>query len=100
MVKIVWTDLAVNELKAIFDYISKDSKKYAANQIYRIKSRTTILKTNPLAGRIVPELEIEAIREVIEGNFRIIYRVLDEKSIEILTVHHSARDFHSTSIIV
>jgi len=29
MVKVVWTDLAIEDLKSIYDYISKDSKFYA-----------------------------------------------------------------------
>lgn len=43
MVKIVWTEQAVSDLKDIHDYISKDSKRYAENQIRRIKTRTIIL---------------------------------------------------------
>ena len=36
-------------------------------------------------GRIVPEINSPNIREIIEGNYRIIYRVAQEK-IEVLTV--------------
>lgn len=69
MVKIVWTDLSVFELKDIYDYISIDSKRYAKNQIEMIKSKTLILKTMPEIGRIVPEIENSDIRELIEGNY-------------------------------
>lgn len=98
MAKIVWTELSVFDLKEIFDYISKDSKRYAENQIKRIKAKTDILKSRPEAGRIVPELEIIEIRELIEGNYRIIFRILSADLIEILTIHHSARDFDSRGI--
>ena len=40
--------------------------------------------------RIVPELPLENIREILHGNYRIIYRQTDD-SVQILTVHHSAR---------
>ena len=99
MAKIVWTDLSVFDLKEIFVYISKDSRRYAENQVKRIKARTSILKTRPQTGRIVPELEIKEIRELIEGNYRIIYRVLDNELVEILTIHHSSRDFESREIL-
>ncbi|NOZ47311.1 MAG: type II toxin-antitoxin system RelE/ParE family toxin [Chlorobi bacterium] len=33
MAKIVWTELSVSDLKEIFDFISKDSKRYAENQL-------------------------------------------------------------------
>ncbi len=95
MVKVVWTELAVSELKEIFNYISKDSRRYAQNQIRRIKAKTKILKTKPEIGRVVPELEIPEIKEVIEGNYRIIYRIIANDNVEILTVHHSARNFES-----
>lgn len=44
----------------------------------------------PRSGRIVPELEIENIREIILGNYRLIYRVREDQ-VQILTVHHGAR---------
>lgn len=98
MVKIVWTEQSAFDLKNIFDYISKDSKRYAEEQIRRIKSKTTILKTQPESGRIVPELGVLQIRELIEGNYRIIYRILSYELIEILTIHHTSRDFESRKI--
>ena len=98
MVKIVWTDLSVFELKDIYDYISIDSKRYAKNQIEMIKSKTLILKTMPEIGRIVPELENSDIRELIEGNYRIVYRIKTRDYIEILTVHHTSRNLYSREI--
>lgn len=92
MVKIVWTELAVFELKEIYDFISFDSKEYAKNQIERIRNKTQILKTMPDAGRMVPELETSTIREQIEGNYRIVFRAKSKDLFEILTVHHSSRD--------
>jgi len=53
--------------------------------------RTEILKTHPKYGRIVPEINDEAIRELIQGNYRIIYRIVSRNHIDILTVHHSMR---------
>jgi toxin ParE1/3/4 len=98
MAKIVWTEQSFEDLKDIFDYISKDSKRYAANQIRRIKEKTKILKSQIESGRIVPELGIFEIRELIEGNYRIVYRIIDKKIIQILTIHHSARDFESREL--
>jgi len=44
----------------------------------------------PRAGKIVVEFENENIRELIEGNYRIIYFVSEDK-IEIVRIHHGAR---------
>lgn len=98
MVKIVWTRQSADELKDIFDYIAKDSRRYAENQVKRIKEKTQVLKTQPESGRIVPELEIEQIRELIEGTYRIVYRLIDKNRVEILTIHHSSRDFNSRDL--
>lgn len=85
-------------IREIFDYISKHSKRYAENQVKRIKARTSVLKINPEVGRIVPEIDRVQIREIIEGNYRIVYRVISADLVEILTVHHSSRDFGSRDI--
>lgn len=92
MVQINWTRIAAEDLKSIYDYIARDSKRYAKIQIIRVKSRTQILKSHPQSGKIVPELEQPDIRELTEGNYRIIYKILDDTRIDILTIHHSARD--------
>ena len=92
MVRIKWLRSAKNDLKDIHDYISIDSKRYANLQIERIQRRTQILKKQLLLGKIVEELENPRIREIPEGNYRIIYRVINEKEVHILMIHHSARD--------
>ena len=77
MVQLNWTLLARNDLKAIFEYISKDSKKYAKLEILKIKSRTQVLKEQPLIGKEVIESGNIDVRELVEGNFRIIYKMVD-----------------------
>ena len=79
-------------LKAIADYISRDSKRYAKLQVIRLINRTRILKTQVRSGKIVPEINNGNIRELIEGNYRIIYKIVKDNRIDILAIHHSARD--------
>ncbi len=98
MVQINWTLLARNDLKGIFEYIAKDSKKYAKLEILKIKSRTQILKLRPLIGKEVIERGNIAVRELVEGNYRIIYKIVDKGRIDILTIHHSARDLENREI--
>lgn len=98
MVQVNWTFQAKNDLKGIADYISKDSKLYAKRQVSKIRNRTDILKSLNYSGRIVPEIQNESIREILEGNYRIIYRVVNEERIDILTVHHVARDLRKRKI--
>jgi toxin ParE1/3/4 len=44
MVKIKWTDNALHDLKSVFDYIAKDSQKYANIQVKKIKERTNLMQ--------------------------------------------------------
>jgi toxin ParE1/3/4 len=92
MVKLIWTDQAINDLGDIGDYIAENSEKYAKLIVKKLFERTDILKTFPQAGRIVPEKNEEDLRELIEGNYRIIYEIISTDQINILTVYHSARD--------
>ena len=50
------------------------------------------LKRHPKLGRVVPEIRQEEYRELIYGNYRVVYRTL-EKTISILTVRHYGRRF-------
>jgi len=91
MVRIEWTPLAYEDLETIFDYISKDSVFYATKQIDTLIKRVDVLEEYPLAGRVVPEFNTIIIRELIEGSYRIIYKIENE-IIFIIRIHHSARN--------
>ncbi len=91
MARVNWTDQSLSDLINIADFIAKDSVRYAKITVYRIRNASKQLKTHPLSGRKVPESDTENIRELIFGNYRIIYVIVSEKQVDILTVHHSAR---------
>ena len=90
MVKLFWTDIAIEDLKSIHEYISKDSKRYADRFIEKLIERVDQLEKFPKSGRIVPEFAVATTRELIEGNYRIVYKISDEE-VFIVRVHHSAR---------
>jgi toxin ParE1/3/4 len=90
MVEIFWSDLVAHDLKTIHSYIKVDSKFYADQQIQKLIKRVDQLENFPESGRIVPEFSTQQIRELIEGNYRIVY-YLDLTSVFILRVHHSSQ---------
>ena len=98
MVKIVWTELSVEDLREIFDYISKNSIKYAKITVDRIYERANQISTNPKSGRIVPEIDDESLRELIIGKYGLIYYIVNEYRVDILRVYHSARSFSDIDI--
>ena len=95
MSRVVWTDTARADLRAIHSYISKDSKQYADGVISRIKSATLRLRRFPLAGWMVSEWQDPDLREILSGNYRIIYRP-DAGRVHILTVIHGAMQLPSS----
>ena len=66
MVKIVWTEFAIEDLKSIYDHISQDLKIYADRFIEKLISRVDQLEAQPQSGRIVTEFHSETLRELIE----------------------------------
>ena len=89
--KLEWTEPAVLDLKSIRDYIAKDSAYYAARFVARIIEAAETLPNHPHLGRVVPEAEDDAIRELLFQNYRIIYYALSDR-ILILTIIHGGRD--------
>jgi len=90
MAQVRWTPQALDDLDAICLFIARDAPQVAAVFADRAFRATDRLIDHPHLGRIVPELEIETIREIILGNYRIIYRI-QEDQIHVVTVHHGAR---------
>jgi plasmid stabilization system protein ParE len=90
MVEIRWTPQAFNDLESIAEFISMDSPHFAKLLVFDIVSAVERVPFFPRSGRIVPEFRNPLIREIILGNFRIVYR-LKGKVAEILTVYHGSR---------
>jgi toxin ParE1/3/4 len=86
-VKITWSPLAIDRVSEIAEYIARDKPSAAEKWIDKIFSKVEQLKSSPEIGRIVPEIRNEQFRELIYGNYRIIYRI-EKKQISILTIRH------------
>lgn len=85
-----WTDNANLHLVAIYDYIAQNSPYYGRKMVDRLTRRSEQIGDFPYSGRRVPEYDRDDLREVIEGSYRIIYRILSDQ-IDVVAVIHSAR---------
>lgn len=72
MARLTWTINAKKDLHEIFAYIAYDSKYYAKVFVDKIRNLTKKLKSFPKLGRMVPEYNMENIREIIFQNYRIV----------------------------
>lgn len=85
MTRIRWSPRAIRDLEDI------DTRLPAARDLIgRIVDSVDHLKSFPELGRVVPELRIAEIRELIVRPFRVVYLVLPE-AIEVVCVFHSLR---------
>lgn len=91
MVEVRWTLQAIEDINGIAEFIARDSERYAEMQVMRFFAEEDGISSNPLAGRMVSEMADRRIREVIVGNYRIIYEIIGEQRVDVLTVHHSNR---------
>ena len=87
--KIIWTKSAVLNLESIKNYIAQDSQYYAVELTEKIFGAVEKLSDFPRLGREVPEIKKENIREIIYGNYRILYRI-DTEVLYIIAIVHAA----------
>jgi toxin ParE1/3/4 len=97
MAKVRWSRQAADDLEAICLFIARDAAPLAAIFADRVLRSTDRLASHPRLGRVVPELGIENIREIIVGSYRVIYRIR-ENTVHLLTLHHGARPLDTTKI--
>ena len=88
--RLLWTELARDDLREILRFIRQDNPVAARNVIREIREKVERLAQFPLSGRAVPELSDTSFREVIVENYRVIYRLVGN-TVEILTVVHGRR---------
>ena len=90
--KIYWTRQSRQDLRAVRTHIARDAPATAVAYVRKLRSSVGRLKQFPFSGEVVPEIGREDLREVLQGNYRIIYRLGDDR-VDILAVFHGARIF-------
>src|ERR1700730_8871965 len=90
--RIVWTPIAVQDLRDICDFISRDNPVAAQRMGEELIKQSEAMAVLPQSGRLGPEKKDPLIRESIVGSYRIIHRV-DEanKVVSLARIWHSAR---------
>jgi plasmid stabilization system protein ParE len=85
--KLTWSPLAISRVSEIAEYIAKDNLLAAEEWANNIFELVEGLSEFPEIGRTVPEIKNKMFRELISGNYRIIYKY-ENTQILILTVRH------------
>ena len=92
MTRIIWSPKSVRDLAEIEAYIAQHNPVAAKRLVQKIIRRTDRLQSSPNSGGLVEEDERRRYRQVLLGNYRVIYRYdQEEKTAIIITVIHAAR---------
>jgi toxin ParE1/3/4 len=87
---IVWSRQAEEDFRHLIDFIAKDSRSRAAAFGGALLDDIEQVARFPRSHRIVPEIGLPSVRELIFPPFRIIFRIGDDR-IEIVRIWHAAR---------
>ena len=98
--EVIVSQFAEDDLNEIVEYYFLLSQNYVEKIISEFEENIMSLKKHPRSGRVVPELEKQGIlhyRELIQGYYRIVYEISDDKVI-IHTIIDGRRNFEDIII--
>ncbi len=98
--EVLVSEFAKDDLREIVSYYQSLNQKYVEKVISDFQENIFSLKDFPRSGRIVPDLEkqgIENYRELIQGNYRIIYEINNDIVI-VHTIIDGRRNFEDIII--
>jgi len=87
MAKVIWTEKAIERIEEICAFIGLDSKVNATKFALELFEKEELILNHRKIGKIVPEYEAKEYRQIIHGNYRLVYQII-EKEIFILTVRY------------
>jgi plasmid stabilization system protein ParE len=93
-----WALRARADLVTIGRYIARDDRRAARRWVEKLRVRAREAAAAPGAGRRVPEVERDDVREVVLGSYRIVYRV-ERSGISVLTVFEGHRSFPADVVL-
>jgi plasmid stabilization system protein ParE len=88
--EIVFTERFLTRLEECTDYIALDHIPTALEWANGVFDYCEQLRTQPESGRVVPEFARQEIRELIHGDYRLIYELKSNK-IDMLTIWHTSQ---------
>lgn len=89
-----WTEIASEDLAEAAAFIARDSRFYASALVREARAAARSLRTLALRGRLVPEAQDPAVRELFVKSYRLVYEV-QENTIFVVAFVHGARDLRS-----
>jgi toxin ParE1/3/4 len=98
MVKVNWSRRIIAEIHEAREYLQPYSPTLAERLTDAVFAKGTLLESYPLLGRVVPEAERPDVRELPFKKYRLVYRVVSETEILMLTLHPALRPLAPDSL--
>ena len=95
---ITWSPLAVARIIEISRRIASDNPQAAQSWLGELFERADRLRSFPQSGRTIREIPAGPYRELLHGEYRVIYRVAKSRVL-ILTVRHGRRLLDSGELV-
>ena len=93
MVRVEWAQPALEDLREIYDFIARDSPRYAQRTVERITDTAARLAVFPQIGEVLSEFPGSGYRQVVVGAYRLIYREDPQRDrVVVMGVIHASRD--------
>lgn len=97
MVRVEWAAPATTDLREVFEFIARDSPRYAQLTVERITDTATRLVQFPQLGEVLPEFPEHVYRQIVVGAYRLVYREdLQHDRVLVVAVVHAARKLPPT----
>ena len=93
MARVVQTDQAREDLRAILRYLRRHSRPAAERLAEAIKERLSLLSKSPRLGCERPELGTD-VRSIVVGDYILIYHATDAV-VTVVRIFHGARDIET-----
>ena len=87
--KVIWSPRALERVDELAQRIAQDDLDAALRCVTELFDVVERLETFPASGRVVPEVGISRIREIVFGGYRIFYKIGEQ--VEALTVRHGSQ---------
>ena len=87
----IWAVHAYEHMEEIAKYIEKDSPFQARRVVQLIIKETRRLAVNQRIGRITPEINQDAYRELHVFSYRVLYKIETEDKVAIVGIVHARR---------
>jgi toxin ParE1/3/4 len=94
---VAWSDRALRDLESIRAYVAQDDPRAADAWLHRLVAAAERASWLPRAGRVVPEIQEDLVREVLCGSYRVTYRIR-EGGITVATVFEGHRAVPRTAL--